>query len=232
MNTHTRLIVIALFVALLPTFANAQGRTSLAIVPGVSTGSSDTGVAIAGAISFDLSDRATVEGTVGVADRGPAARAGYAIGGLLLHLLPSSHRAVPYVAVGGGLYRARFDLNHRRFFGGMGSTYAPGTAMTPLTTGMHGFGMMAGGSNQALGTFYPGQMPTFYAGRMGAMSVPANNAWGMRDFTDPAVVIGGGVTIGLTEHMFLRPDARALLIFGDGDRHTIGLVTVGLGYRF
>lgn len=232
MKIHTRLIVIVVLTTLLSTSANAQVRTSLAVAPGVATGSSDTGVAIAGAISFDLTDRVTVEGTVGMADRGAGAGAMYATGSLLLPLLPSGYRAVPYVAVGGGLYRAMFDLNHQRFFGGMGSTYAPGTTMTPLTTGMHGFGMMGGGSNQALGTFYPGQMPAFYAQRMGVMSVPANNAWGMRGFTDSAISVGGGVTIGLTDHLFLRPDARALIVFGNGDRYTIGLVTVGLGYRF
>ena len=154
-----------------------------------------------------------------------------AVGSLLLNLLPSGHRAVPYLAIGGGLYRAMFDLNHQRFFGGMGSTYAPGTVMTPLTTGMHGFGMMGGNSNQTLGTFYPGEMPAFYAQRMGVMSVPANNAWGMRGFTDPAVSIGGGVTIGLTEHWFLRPDARALVVFGNGGSSTVAVVTVGFGFR-
>lgn len=212
MKIHTRLSVIAILTTLLSTSANAQVRTSLAVAPGVATGSSNTGVAIAGAISFDLSDRATVEGTVGMADRGAGAGAMYATGSLLLPLLPSGYRAVPYAAVGGGLYRAMFDLNHQRFFGG--------------------FGMMGGGSNQALGTFYPGQMPAFYAQRMGVMSVPTNNAWGMRGFTDSAISVGGGVTIGLTDHLFLRPDARALIVFGNGDRYTIGLVTVGLGYRF
>ncbi|MDP2318980.1 MAG: hypothetical protein Q8O42_06555 [Acidobacteriota bacterium] len=231
MKIHIRLVVIAVLIAFVAAPANAQVTTSLAIAPGVATGASDTGVALAAAISFDLADRVTVEGTVGMANRGPGAGAVYAVGGLLFQLLPPGRLAVPYVAVGGGLYRAMFDLNHQRFFGGMGSTYAPGTVMTPLTTGMHGFGMMGGNSNLALGTFYPGQMPAFYAQRMGVMSVPANNAWGMRGFTDPAVSIGGGVTIGLTERWFLRPDARALVVFGNGGSSTVAVVTVGFGYR-
>ena len=74
-------------------------------------------------------------------------------------------------------------------------------------------------------------MPAFYAQRMGVMSVPANNAWGMRGFTDPALSIGGGVTIGLTEHWFLRPDARALVVFGNGGSSTVAVVTVGFGFR-
>lgn len=231
MKIHIRLIVIAVLIAFLAAPANAQVTTSLAVAPGVATGSSDTGVALAGALSFDLTDRVTVEGTVGMANRGPGAGAVYAAGSLLFQLLPPGHLAVPYVAVGAGLYRAGFDLNHQRFFGGMGTTYAPGTVMTPLT-GMHGFGMMGGSLNQTLGTFYPGQMPAFYAQRMGVMSVPVNNGWGMRGFTDPAVSIGGGVTIGLTEQLFLRPDARALVVFGNGDNYTVAVVTVGLGYRF
>jgi len=230
MNAHIRLIVIAALIALVAASANAQVRTSLAVAPGVTAGSSDTGVALAGAISVDVGNRATLEGTVGMADRGPGAEATFAFGAVLVHLLPSSHRAVPYAAVGGGVYRATFDLNHQRFFGGMGSTYAPGTVMTPLTS-MHGFSMMGGASSQTLGTFYPGQMPTFYAQRMGVMSVPANSAWGMRGFADPAITVGGGVTIRLSDHLFLRPDARALVVFGNGDRYTIGLVSIGLGYR-
>lgn len=225
------LIIGAMGILLSATAAHAQIRTGITIAPGVSAGSSDTGVAIAGAISFDVRDRATLEGTVGMADRGPGAEAMYAVGSLLLPLLTPGRRTAPYVALGGGLYHAAFDLNHQRFFGGMGSAYAPGTLMTPLT-GMHGFGMMGGGSNQTLGTFYPGQMPAFYAQRMGVMSVPANSGWGMRGFTDPVVSVGGGVTIRLTEHLFLRPDARALVVFGNGDRYTVALVTVGLGYRF
>lgn len=231
MKLHTGFIVIAAVTSLLGTRASAQVRTSIAVAPGVSTGASNTGAAIAGSISVEVASRVTVDGSVGMADRGPGAGAGYAVGSLFLNLLPSSHRAVPYIAIGGGLYRAMFDLNDQRFFGGMGSAYAPGTVMTPLTTGMQGFGMMGGNSNQTLGTFYPGQMPAFYAQRMGVMSVPANNAWGMRGFTDPALSLGGGVTIGLTEHWFLRPDARALVVFGNGGSSTVGIFTVGFGYR-
>ena len=232
MKIHIRFVVIAVLIAFVAAPADAQVTTSIAIAPGAATGASETGPALAGALSFDLTDRVTVEGTVGMANRGPGAGAWYAVGSLLFQLLPPGRLAVPYVAIGGGLYRAMFDLNHQRFFGGMGSAYAPGTVMTPLTTGMHGFGMMGGNSNQTLGTFYPGQMPAFYAQRMGAMSVPANNAWGMRGFTDPAVSIGGGVTIGLTEHWFLRPDARALVVFGNGDSYTVAIVTVGLGFQW
>ncbi len=231
MNTHTRLIVIAAFTTFAAAPADAQVRTSFVVSPGVSTGASDTGAAVAGSVSVDVASRLTLEGSVGLAGRGPGAGAGYGVGSLLLNLFPSGDRAVPYLAIGGGLYRAMFDLDHQRFFGGMGSAYAPGTVMTPLSTGMHGFGMMSGTSNQTLGTFYPGQMPAFYAQRMGVMSVPANNAWGMRGFTDPALSIGGGVTIGLTEHWFVRPDARALVVFGNGGRSTVATFTVGFGYR-
>ena len=231
MKILTALIGLAVVTSLLSTSASAQVRTNLAIAPGVAAGSSDTGAAVTGAIAFDLSDRATVEGTVGMAGRGPGADGMYAGGALLLHLLPSA-RAVPYVAVGGGVYHAQFDLNHQRFFGGMGSTYAPGTIMTPLGPGGHGFGMMGGSTTPATGTFYPGQMPAFYAQRMGTLSVPVNNTWGMRGFTDPALSIGGGITVAVTDHVFLRPDARALLVFGNGDRYSIGILTMGVGYRF
>lgn len=234
MNIHLRLILTTLLAGGLATClgspAQAQVRTSLSVAPGLAVGSSETGVAVSSTVAFDVGERTTVEGAVGLADRGPGAGAVYATGGVLFHLVPSGPRARPYVAMGAGVYHARFDLGHQRFFGGMGSSYPVGTVMTPLT-GMRGFGMM-GGLGQPLGTFYPGQMSGFYASRMGAMSVPSGGGWGMRSFTDPAVSLGGGVTIALTEHVFLRPDARALLVFADGGSSTVGIVTLGLGYRF
>jgi len=82
-----------------------------------------------------LNGRAGSAATPVTITRGAGAGAVSATGSLLLPLLPSGYRAVPYVAVGGGLDRAMFDLNHQRFFGGMGSTYAPGTTMTPVGLG-------------------------------------------------------------------------------------------------
>jgi hypothetical protein len=75
-------------------------------------------------------------------------------------------------------------------------------------------------------------MPGFYARRLGPMSVPAHGVWETRSFTDPAINVGGGVRFNVNEHLMVRPDIRALVVFADGDTQTLGLFGVQLGYRF
>jgi hypothetical protein len=121
----------------------------------------------------------------------------------------------------------------------MSQQFGPGTQLVPVR-GMGGFGMMTGGYNGPAvwegswngATFTTPHMPAFYANRMGVMTVPADGRWGMRSFTDPALVIGGGVRLGLTPHLSLRPDVRAITVFGGGHMNTLGAFSLNLGYRF
>jgi hypothetical protein len=75
-------------------------------------------------------------------------------------------------------------------------------------------------------------MPAFYARRLGPMSVPMGGAWATRSFTDPAVSLGGGLRFNVTDHLMVRPDIRALVVFANGETDTVGLFGVQLGYRF
>jgi hypothetical protein len=54
----------------------------------------------------------------------------------------------------------------------------------------------------------------------------------MRSFTDPALSVGGGGGLNMTDRVMLRPDVRALVIFADGDTHTIATFGVHFGCRF
>ena len=45
------------------------------------------------------------------------------------------------------------------------------------------------------------------------------------------MTFGGGVVFASGEHVFVRPDARAQVLFGD-DTHVMGRFTVNVGYRF
>jgi hypothetical protein len=49
--------------------------------------------------------------------------------------------------------------------------------------------------------------------------------------TSGLLTFGGGVTFASGEHVFVRPDARAQVLFGD-DTHVLGRFTVNVGYRF
>jgi hypothetical protein len=57
-------------------------------------------------------------------------------------------------------------------------------------------------------------------------------AWQTRSFTDPAMSLGAGVRFNVTQHLMVRPDIRALVVFANGETDTVGLFGVQLGYRF
>lgn len=214
-----------------------RGPVSVAFDGGVASGFPGAGPAVGGRVSFDLNERFAIEAAGSWFGHGGGADGGTVTASWLVNLTGSARRVIPYAAVGGGFYRAMFDMGNQRFFGAMGSQYA-GSQMVPIA-GMHGVGIMQGyaGSGMWTGpwsgpTWDLNEMPTFYLRRMGALQVPADGRWGMRSFTDPAISLGGGVRIDVTPHLYVRPDVRALIAIADGNSHTTGLFTFGLGYRF
>ena len=219
--------------------AGAEGPATISGTGGLTAGMHGTGPVLGGAVTYDLTDWFAVEGTGAYFNRGSGADALSANAILLVNVLPSIRKTVPYFAIGGGIYRASFDLGNNRFFGSMGQQFGPGTQLVPVHD-MAGFGMMSGGYNGPPvwegqwdgATFTSPHMPAFYSNRMGVMTVPADGRWGMRSFTDPALVIGGGIRFRLTPHLALRPDLRAITIFGDGHMNTVGAFSLNLGYRF
>jgi hypothetical protein len=245
MRTHS-LIAMALMWTMATGSAQAQesapasgGPATISGTGGFTTGMHGTGPVLGGAVTLDLNDWFAVEGTGAYFNRGSGADAISTNASLLVNVLPSSRKTVPYFAIGGGVYRASFDLGNNRFFGVMAQQFGPGTQVVPVR-GMAGFGMMSGAYNGPAvwegrwegATFTSPHMPAFYANRMGIMTVPANGNWGMRSFTDPALVVGGGVRLGLTPHLAVRPDFRAITVFGGGHMNTLGTFSLNLGYRF
>ena len=222
---------------------SAQGTTprpaSLGLLGGFSGGAGDTGGSVGGAFAFDVTDRVAVEGRGIYMQRGSGST-GLELTGTMLLTVARGDNVAPYVALGGGLYHARFDLGTDRFFGQMGSQFAAGTRFVPIR-GMTGFGMMNAGMtfNGDLwtdawtgATFDGSQMPMFYANRLGQMTVPADGHWGTRSFTDPALTLGGGMRLDVTDRLSIRPDVRALVVFANSDSLVLTTMTVGVGYRF
>jgi hypothetical protein len=69
-------------------------------------------------------------------------------------------------------------------------------------------------------------------GRDGCSWLEGNGLRGLRESsTDGAVTIGGGIRIDLGHGLFVRPDLRAIVVFGE-DTRTLGVLNVGVGYRF
>lgn len=225
---RVRVLIVCLFAAWLGSaLASAQEPPSpvvetmrISLDAGYSSGASHmNGSSIGATFSRDLGRRFGVEASGAYLGQGMDADALSLSASLLLYLRSNHQKVAPYLAVGGGLYRASFDMGNDRFGGPMGN-------------GGFGNGMMGSGNGMmGYGPGYPGagygQMPMFYGNRMGGMMGSGN-----RNFSDPAVSVGGGLRIGVGSKLDLRPDARALVVTSDGETYTVGLLTVSLGYRF
>jgi hypothetical protein len=236
-------IAVVCGTALLASTAHAQSETSpgaaVSFGGGVASTSSITGAVLGGSVLFDVNEWVALEGEGSYLDRGAGADALSASGSLLINMLPSRGRVVPYAAVGGGVYRASFDMGDPRMLGTVGSQFQSGAVVCPAPgTGM-GFGPGAGfgmGTGEcpatAAGYMGVGRMPAFYGNRLGPLVVPDTGIWETRSFVDPAATIGGGVRFHVSDRIMIRPDLRARLIFGDGDTHVMAVFAFNVGYRF
>lgn len=196
-------------------------RAIVSLQAGFASGSSHmAGAALGGTVVYDLGARVALEGAGSYLSRAMGASGLSLSANLLVHLRPRTDKAVPYLAVGGGLYRASFDMGRSRFSGPARSNVGPGM--------MSGDGMDRGYGPGPGGSF--GEMPMFYANRMGVRA--QDQRLGHDRFTDPAVSLGGGIRIDLGSRLSLRPDARALVVTSSGESYTVGVFTINLGYRF
>jgi hypothetical protein len=176
---------------------------------GFSAGASETGAALRVGVDRVVHPRVTLELTGTYLDRGLRAESWTVHAGARLSLADKGERFAPYVAAGAGVYRASFE----RVGHGM-SDQAGAACMGP-------------GRTEAC----YGSMPAFYADRVRRET--DRQSWpDRRQFTDPAVAVGLGVRWDVAPHVYLVPDARALLVFGDGDSDAVGVFTVSVGYRF
>jgi len=202
-----------------PASQPAAQRAIVSLQAGFASGSSHmSGAAMGGTVVYDLGARLALEAAGSYLSRGMGASGLSLSANLLVHLRPRTDKAVPYLAVGGGLYRASFDMDRSRFNGPAGANVGPGM--------MSGYGMDRGYGPG--GSF--GEMPMFYANRMGGRA--QDQRLGHERFTDPAVSLGGGIRIDLGSRLSLRPDARALVVASSGESDTVGVFTINIGYGF
>jgi hypothetical protein len=194
--------------------------TAVSVVGGVSVGTSQTvgrqlfglgdagegsGFAVGGGFAHDLSPRLTLEVNGLYLDRSSSAWSADA--GLRINLVPTSRSLVPYFAVSGGVYSERMQTNFGALVDGVEKIdpVIEGLArLLPQVRSIYGFVEDAGRS-------LPFDTHTTH--------------------TSGLLTLGGGVTFASGEHVFVRPDARAQVLFGD-DTHVLGLFTLNFGYRF
>lgn len=185
----------------------SAGRVSMTFDGGLAAGSPGAGPAIGLRLTVELNERLALDAAGTWAGRGSGSDAGSISASLLFNLTSRDRTAVPYVAFGVGWYRAMFDMGDRGVSGMMGSPWSG-----------HAWDVSP--------------MPMFYLRRMGTMQALPDRRWGIHAFGDPALAAGGGVRVNITEHVYVRPEARALVALAEGRSLTTGIVTIGLGYRF
>jgi hypothetical protein len=208
---------------------STKDAVTVSFVTGLSVGSDEVGPLAGGALSAGINPWLSLEGSGGFADRGPGVTAVYALASAVFNMLPASSRVVPFATIGGGLYHSNFDLSDREMFGRLGVAV---DSMMEFAEGYQAWLRIYETTGERLVQIpLPRQVPQFYANRIGIM-LSENGRWGRRSFTDPATSVGGGAMIRLSEKVVLRPDARAILIFNEGDTYAVGLVNLGIGFRF
>ena len=92
-------------------------------------------------LAFEATDRVAVEGRGLSSMQRVSGKMGLEATGTMLFTIARGPKAAPYAAIGGGVYRASFDLGNQAMFGALGSQFGPGTMMVPIQ-GTSGFGMM------------------------------------------------------------------------------------------
>jgi hypothetical protein len=121
--------------------------------------------------------------------------------GLRLNLKPSSESLVPYFAVSGGLFGESTE-----------------TATVNLDP------------RRALEFFRGGPRFPVRAGDFRSL-VESSFTTTTSHSTDAMMTLGGGLVLAAGPHIFVRPDARAQVVFS-GDTQVLGLFTLNFGYRF
>ena len=201
-----------------PSAAPRSGGTFLSAQAGFSTASPHmSGAAVGAALARDLGPRLALEVSGTYLDRGSGASAASLTSSLLVRLVPRQDKAVPYLAVGGGLYRTAFDTHDPRFSGARVS------------------GLM--GSGRYRHTMPPsppgwdfGQAPDFYGGRL-ADAIAREGRTNV-SFSDPTLTIGAGIWVRLGRSWSIRQDARAQVIVRSGTAYTVGVFTLQVGRGF
>lgn len=72
-------------------------------------------------------------------------------------------------------------------------------------------------------------IPDFYRRRMAAI---ASRPGATNTFTDPSLILGGGLNIFVTRHVAIRPDIETMIVRRDSQNHVVTAVAVHMAYHF
>ena len=104
-------------------------------------------------------------------------------------------------------------------------------ALLPISTARPVIPFIAAGVGLHRASFQTAdsQMPDFYRDRLAG----SPERFGVSAaFTDPTVVLGGGVNGFISRHIAIRPDVNAIVVMRDGHSRTMMTTAVHLAYHF
>ena len=212
------------------TISARAGLLSAGVVPSAVLGAN---------LAVDLTNRVAVEGEVLYFTKARWASATAATGAVRVAVGPFgwADTFVPFVVGGAGVHRASIDLFDRRLLGPIDAASTPGQAFCPSRGSGPGAGPGSGFSGApcspgAAATWGVGDLPEYYARRLGTLVVPADRRWPTRSFVDPAVTAGGGFHVHVGDRLVLQPEARIWITMAEGNTRTAGVFSVLAGYGF
>jgi hypothetical protein len=92
----------------------------------------------------------------------------------------------------------------------------------PFVTG--GVGLYRASYNGAAAS-----IPDFYRRRM---PMGREHPGMMNTFTDPAVILGGGLNVFMTRRVAIRPDVETMIVVRNSASHLVTAIAVHLAYHF
>ena len=199
-------------------YASVPGP-ELHLQTGLSTASPHmSGGTAGGSVILHEGRRLAFEGAASYLNRGSGSSALSLSAGVIVNLVSTEEKAVPYLVGGGGVLRASFDTRNPRFSG-------------PARSGEMGAGRYRHVMKGSPPDWDLGELPPFYGGRLQSLIAREGRA-GRASFSDPAVTLGAGVRIRLGRSWLAGQDARALLVLRSGSAYTLWVVTVHFGRAF
>ncbi|MEZ5320223.1 MAG: hypothetical protein R2752_22665 [Vicinamibacterales bacterium] len=242
-----RITILTLLVSLAagPSIAAAQSShpVSAAFRAGIVPSDAGTSAAVGGLVMLELSDRVAIEGEATYVTQARWSST-VTLGASALVAVSGhwSDAVVPFVGGGLAYHRATVTLADPRLLGAIPAGVQAGDRFCagpggggPLGMGP-GSGMGVGGNacvaGAGLGLWGAGDLPDFYARRLGVLVVPGDRRWPDRTFGDPAITASFGVRFNTDGRFFVQPEARLWIVLADGRSRTSGLFGATAGYRF
>ena len=176
------------------------------------------GATAGGSVILHPDRRLAIEGSGAYLDRGEGSSALSLSAGLIVNLVSTEEKAVPYLVAGGGLFRASFDTRNARFSG-------------PAPSGEMGTGRYRHVMEGEPPGWDLGELPPFYSDRVETL-IAREGRSGRGSFNDPALSAGAGVRIRLGRSWSARQDARAQLLMRRGEVYTVWVFTIHVGRGF